>query len=173
MGHCGDLRKNIANIITAGRIVCSIALLFCPVFSPAFYTLYVTAGLTDIADGLAARKTNTVSNFGSGLDTVADFVFALVCFYKLIPIWSMPGWLSVWVGFIALIKLINLVSGLVLQGKLAAVHTVANKVSGGLLFLLPLSVTVIDFRYSAIAVCAVATFAAIQEGHKIRTADAP
>ena len=50
----------MANIITGIRIVCSIALLFCPVFSPAFYALYLTAGVSDMIDGTVARKTGTV-----------------------------------------------------------------------------------------------------------------
>ena len=49
------------------------------------------------------------------------------------------------------------------------VHSVMNKITGGLLFVLPLTVRVIDLRYSAAIVCAVATFAAMQEGHLIRT----
>ena len=48
-------------------------------------------------------------------------------------------------------------------------HTVMNKVTGILLFALPLTLTVIDLKYSGAAVSAVATFAAIQEGHLIRT----
>ena len=44
-----------------------------------------------------------------------------------------------------------------------------NKITGFLLFALPLTVTIIDLRYSAVIVCTVATFAAIQEGYFIRT----
>ena len=44
-----------------------------------------------------------------------------------------------------------------------------NKVTGGLLFALPLTLRFIDLRYTGAVVCAVATFAAIQEGHYIRT----
>lgn len=43
----------------------SIFILFVPAFSPTFYALYISAGLTDIADGLVARRTNTVTAFGS------------------------------------------------------------------------------------------------------------
>ena len=64
----------MANIITAFRILLSIALLFCPSFSPAFYVLYVSAGLTDMIDGTVARRTNTASAFGARLDSIADFV---------------------------------------------------------------------------------------------------
>ncbi len=45
----------MANCITCVRIVCGIALLFCPVFSPAFYALYLIAGVSDMADGAVAR----------------------------------------------------------------------------------------------------------------------
>ena len=50
-----------------------------------------------------------------------------------------------------------------------AVHSFMNKATGALLFLLPLTIPAAPLKYSAIVVCAVATFAAIQEGHFIRT----
>ena len=46
-----------------------------------------------------------------------------------------------------------------------------NKVTGALLFVLPLTIPLIEPSHSAIVVCAIATFAAIQEGHLIRTGD--
>ena len=63
----------MANIITGIRILCSIALLFFPAFSPSFYALYIAAGVSDMIDGTVARKTGTASEFGSKLDTAADF----------------------------------------------------------------------------------------------------
>ena len=159
----------MANFITFIRILCSIAILFCPVFSVAFYALYITAGLTDMIDGWVARKTNTVSEFGAKLDTVADFVFVVVCLVKLLPIMDIPTWLYLWIGVIAFIKIINIVSGYVVQKQFVAIHSVMNKVTGVLLFVLPLTLTFIDLRYGAVVVCLVATFAAIQEGHFIRT----
>lgn len=159
----------MANIITFVRILCSIAILFCPVFSVAFYSLYITAGLTDMIDGWVARKTNTVSEFGAKLDTVADFVFVVVCLVKLLPIMDFPSWLYIWIGVIALIKTINIVSGYVIQKQFVAIHSLMNKVTGLLLFVLPLTLSFINLRYSAVVVCLVATFAAIQEGHFIRT----
>ena len=159
----------MANIITFVRILCSIAILFCPVFSVAFYSLYITAGLTDMIDGWVARKTNTVSAFGAKLDTIADFVFVVVCLVTLLPVMEIPVWLYVWIGTIAFIKIINIVSGYVVQKQFVAIHSVMNKVTGVLLFVLPLTLTFIDLRYSAMVVCLVATFAAVQEGHFIRT----
>ena len=159
----------MANFITIIRILCSVAILFCPVFSVAFYALYITAGFTDMLDGWVARKTNTVSKFGSKLDTIADFIFVVVCLFKLIPVLDIPAWLYIWIGVIAFIKIINIVSGYIVQKQFVAVHSVMNKVTGILLFFLPLTLSFVGLKYSAVAVCSIATFAAIQEGHFIRT----
>lgn len=161
----------MANSITGIRIACSIALLFCPAFSPAFYTLYIIAGVSDMIDGTVARKTGTVSEFGSKLDTAADFVLVVVCLIKLIPALDIPGWLLVWIAVIALIKAINLISGYVMRKEFVAAHTMMNKVTGIFLFLLPLTLSMIDLKYSGAFVSTVATFAAIQEGHLIRTGE--
>ena len=159
----------MANFVTSLRIIFSIAMLFCPVFSPAFYVLYLSAGFTDMIDGTIARKTNTVSDFGSRLDTVADFVFIVASLVKFIPVLYIPTWIYIWVGVIAMIKIINIVSGFVVQKQFVAVHSVMNKATGLLLFILPLTVSIIDLKYSGAFVCALATFSAIQEGHFIRT----
>lgn len=161
--------KNTANIITGFRIIFSIALLFFPPFSSVFYVLYTAAGLTDMIDGIVARETNTVSDFGAKLDTIADLVFVAACLIKLLPVLTIPVWLWIWLGGIALIKVINIISGVVMQKKWIAPHTVMNKITGALCFLLPFTLSFIDLKYSAIIVCAAATFAAIQEGHFIRT----
>ncbi|MBR4433232.1 MAG: CDP-alcohol phosphatidyltransferase family protein [Bacteroidaceae bacterium] len=159
----------MANPITCIRIVCSLALLFCAALSSTFWWLYVVAGLSDVADGWVARRTNTASEFGAKLDTVADGVFVVVCLVKLMPVFDIPPWLYVWVALIAAIKIVNIVSGYVVQRRFVAVHSVMNKVVGVLLFLLPLTFSFINIRYSAAVVCSFATFAAIQEGHFIRT----
>ena len=159
----------MANTITLFRITVSIVLLFCPVFSSAFYTLYIAAGLSDMLDGFVARQTDTVSKLGARLDTIADFVLVVVCLVKLLPVLRIPAWLYAWIGIIALIKVVNIVSGFAVQKKLVAVHSVLNKATGALLFLLPLTIPAVPLKYSAIIVCAAVTFAAIQEGHFIRT----
>ena len=159
----------MANLITIVRIMCSIALLFSPVFSPLFYALYITGGVSDMADGAVARKTGTVSEYGSKLDTAADFILVIVCLIKLIPVIHVPTWLIIWIILIAVIKMINLISGYVIRKKMVVLHTVMNKVTGILLFVLPLTLAAIDLKISGAVVSAVATFAAIQEGHLIRT----
>ena len=161
--------KSLANCITIIRILCSFALLFFPAFSPTFYTLYIIAGVSDMIDGWVARRTHTASELGAKLDTIADIVFVVVCLVKMLPVLGITTWLYVWIGIIALIKIINIISGFVFQKRFVSVHSMMNKVTGLLLFVLPLAISFIDFKYSATAVCIFATFAAIQEGHFIRT----
>ena len=105
----------MANAITIFRMAAGIVLLFCPVFSPAFYMFYIMAGLSDMLDGFVARKTNTAGRFGAKLDTMADYVFVIVCLIKLLPVIRIPIWLYVWIGIIAFIKVINIISGFAVQ----------------------------------------------------------
>ena len=154
----------MANLITAIRILCSVVLLFCAALSPWFYTLYITAGVSDMVDGWVARKTNTVSEFGSKLDTVADILFVVVCLVKLLPVLHLPVWIYVWVGFIACIKVFNIVYSYVVRKQFLSDHSILNKVTGALLFVLPLTLSFIEVKFSAAVVCAVATVAAVKEG---------
>ena len=68
-----------------------------------------------------------------------------------------------------MIKIINIISGVAKQKIYVAVHTTMNKVTGVLLFMLPLTLTVVPLIYTGIPICSVATFAAVQEEHFIRT----
>ena len=158
----------MANLITSCRILFSLLLLFFPALSPGFYGLYLAAGLSDMLDGLVARRTNTASPLGAKLDSIADLLFLAVCLIKLLPVLALPVWLWVWVGMIALLRLVNVVSGFVCRKKLVLLHTRANKLTGALLFLLPLSLGFLDISCTAVPLCALASFAAIQEGHFIR-----
>ena len=160
---------NTANFITSARILCSLALLFCTPLSLPFYVLYTTAGSSDIFDGLIARKTNTSTKFGAKLDTFADIIFVAAVLIKLLPLFELPVWIIVWVGVIALIKLVNIVIGFVRHHTLTAVHSVINKFTGVLLFILPFTIQIINIRYTAPLVCIVATVAAIMENRTVIT----
>ncbi len=153
-----------ADLITGTRILCSIGLLFCQPFSASFYVLYLVAGFTDMIDGSVARNTGTVSELGAKLDTAADFVFVAVCLWKLLPGLAVPLWLWIWIALIALIKMVNIISGYVIRKKYVAIHTVMNKVTGILLFILPLTLSVAELKYSAPLVCMAATFRPCENG---------
>lgn len=158
------MTKYFANVITSCRIFGSILLVFFSVPSTSFYITYLLCGFSDMVDGTIARKTNSASDFGSKIDTVADTIFMAVSFVKLLPTISVPWWLWIWVGVIAIIKIYNIIRGYLSTKQFISMHTIMNKVTGFLLFLLPLTVSFIEIKYSAIAVCTTATLSAIQEG---------
>lgn len=159
----------MANIVTGCRILCSIGMLFFPALSLGFFILYLICGLTDMVDGTIARKTNTASEFGAKLDSTADFIFVAAALLKILPVLAISCWLWLWILGIALVKIANVISGFVREKRFMVEHTILNKMTGFLLFLLPLTVLFIELKYSAAVVCFVATFAAIQEGYYIWT----
>ena len=119
-----------------------------------------------MVDGAISRKTDSVTEFGSKLDSVADLIFLLVAFVKLLPVITLPNWLWGWIAIIALIKVANIVFGWISEKRLAIEHTLMNKITGVVLFLLPLTMSFVELKYSGVVACVVATFAAIQEGMK-------
>ena len=69
-----------------------------------------------------------------------------------------------WGVLIAIIKIANIILGYACEKQFIALHTIMNKVTGFLLFLLPLTISLVDLNYSLIVVCCFATFSAVQEG---------
>lgn len=77
----------IPNILTFGRLALTAIFLVMVLYSPHItnrpifldiaFVLFVVAGLTDIIDGIVARKLNVTSKFGRMIDPLADK--ALVC----------------------------------------------------------------------------------------------
>ena len=157
------MKKHIANIITGSRIVLSLPLLFIPLTPAWFYALYLLCGLSDMIDGTVARKTKSASEFGAKLDTVSDLVFMTVALIKFLPHLHIPVWLWIWIGIIALIKLGNVALGFIRTKKFISPHTVLNKVTGLLLFLLPVTIRFVDLTYTLPIVCTLVTVAAIHE----------
>ena len=157
------MKKHIANIITDSRMILSLPLLFVLLTAGWFYVLYLRCGLSDMIDGTVARRTNSASEFGAKLDTVSDFVFMTVALIKFLPHLHIPIWLWIWIGIIAMIKFGNVAWGFVRTKKLIFPHTVLNKITGLLLFLLPVTISFVDLTYTLPSVCTVATVAAMHE----------
>ncbi len=161
--------KHLPNIITILRFLGAIGLLFVEVGSIVFWGFYFVCGLSDMLDGYLARKLHCESKTGALLDSLADLAFVIGCCFKLIPALAVPKWLWIWGGAIVAIKVINQISALVMYRKCLFPHTIANKMTGVLLFA---GVPLTFFLESIIPVLVIAvfaTFAAVQEGHFIRT----
>ena len=159
--------KHIPNIITTLRFLGAACLLLCNPAGAAFWVIYGLCGVSDMLDGYLARKLHAESKTGAVLDSIADICFVACCAIRLIPIIQIPSWLWIWAGVIIAIKLVNQISALIVCNGFCFPNTSANKLTGLLLFLFVPTVfwSIVPLAF----VAAAATFAAVQEGHFIRT----
>lgn len=160
--------KHLANILTISRMAGAIELLFTPTFSVRFFYAYLFCGLTDMLDGVVARKTGSSSAFGARLDAVADLLFTAAALGRLLPAIKLPGWLWGWTAAIAGVRCGNLLWGFIRWNSLVVEHTRLNKLTGFALFVLPLTMHILRIEYSGAAVCLLASVSAVHEGRIIR-----
>ena len=93
--------RHIPNILTIARFVlvpCFIAASFAAMYATAF-AIFVTAAVTDVLDGMLARRWNVRSRIGAFLDPAADKTLMVSGFlyYTLspdLPVIGIPAWLT-------------------------------------------------------------------------------
>lgn len=155
--------RQTANIITLSRLAAAGVLLFLTPFTPEFYAAYLWCGVSDMIDGTIARKTHSESRLGEKLDSAADVVFLIVCAVKLIPFLQLPVWLWIWIALIAAGKTAPLLLCAAHGSPQMVPHTIANKLTGFLLFSLPLLMRTVPVIVLASLAAAAATAAAVQD----------
>lgn len=129
----------IPNCITALRIVGTFGLIFTTPFSLVFYIVYSFTGITDVLDGFIARKLKVASEFGAKLDSVADVLFNLTMIIKILPalLELLPTFIWFLVGVIIALRVASYVVSAVKFRKIASLHTIMNKVTVFLVFVVP------------------------------------
>lgn len=159
------MKKNIPNIITAARILGAAVLLFIEPLTIPFYIIYSLCGLSDAVDGFIARAMKTQSTLGAKLDSIADLTFYAVMFLKVFPTMFEVLELYVWcVGFAALfIRIVSYLFVAVKYRKFSSLHTVYNKISGLMVFLIPYSLKFAFGMYYCLVAAIMSNIAAIHE----------
>lgn len=158
-------KVTLPNCITALRIAGTVCLVFTAPLSLIFYIIYTFCGLSDVLDGWIARATNSTSEFGSRLDSIADLLFYAVMLIKLLPaLWRMlPTWIWYVVGGILLLRISSYITVAVKFRRFAAVHTRLNKLTGAAVFLIPYFMLLPGMAVYSLVVCGIAVAAAVQE----------
>lgn len=155
----------IPNLLTVFRMLGTAALAFLPPLTVPFFALYLICSATDIADGVIARKTGAVSDFGARLDSVADILFYAVILLRLFP--TLRGILSVQVWWLAgaalAFRLCAYLAAACRYRRFAALHTYLNKCTGALLFALPLLLLTPAAVPISFAVCVMGVLASAEE----------
>ena len=106
-------------------------------FSAAFWTCYLCCGISDLLDGVLARRLKTQSAAGAKLNSAADLVFAAAIMAFAVRYLQFPAWLYIGVGCIAALRLTSCGVGFVKYHTFSALHTYANKATGALIFAFP------------------------------------
>ncbi|MDD6213560.1 MAG: CDP-alcohol phosphatidyltransferase family protein [Clostridiales bacterium] len=156
---------NTADRITLMRLAGTVFLMILQPFSPAFFCMYILTGLTDVLDGWIARKTNTASEFGARLDSMADLFFYAVIVCRCFPALGDTLTMDIWYGVAIIIILRAAAYGtaMVKYRQFAALHTYLNKLTGIAVFAVPFFLgTEYAVGYCRL-VCVAAAAAALEE----------
>ncbi len=166
------MKLSIPNSITLSRIIGALCLLPLEVTTQivsSFWFIFAFCGVTDMADGYVVRKLKAETKTGALLDSIADIIFVICCSCRLIPVLTFPLWIWSIALIIAGIKLINQISAWIEYKRFLFPHTFANKLTGLMLFVSIPLYACFELFLPLIITSAVAAFAAVQEGHYIRT----
>ena len=131
--------KYIPNALSITRIFLIIAFIIVAILdsalAPVAMILFLIAGLTDMLDGPIARYTNTATELGAVLDSVADHFMILVAVFVLVPAVGLWSFLipTIWVALAS--KLISLIPALIKHRQIFFIHTTLSKTAAVLLLL--------------------------------------
>ncbi len=155
------MKRHAANIITLLRLPFSLALLL-PLSTEVFLVLYALVGITDMADGIVARRMKTQSLVGARLDSIADMVMMGVIIYKLFEI-GVVALVWPWIVGIGAVRIVSILVVYFKHRVFGILHTWASKLTGLLIFLaLPLNL-IISHPVVWWTVIAVAVYAAVED----------
>lgn len=126
------IKNNLANILSAYRIISSPVLIFCLLMgrTELFKWLLALSFFTDAADGYLARRLRTVTAFGARLDSVGDDITVAVAIFAIARL--HPGFFYDQAVIIAiLLGLLALQIGIALVKfhKMTAYHTYLAKLA--------------------------------------------
>ncbi len=160
-----SLKKNIPNFITSLRFLGTVLIFFLTPFKPAYFTVYTLTGITDMLDGLIARKTNSTSVLGARLDSVADLCFYSVSLVKLLPILIklLPRYIWIIVAAILVTRTISYIIAAVRFHKFASHHTLLNKLTGIFVFAVPYFLVTPIAIYFCFAVCLIGVLSTTED----------
>lgn len=155
----------IPNIITSIRIVGSFIMMFTPTLSNGFYFVYTISGISDVLDGFIARKTNTTSEFGRKLDSVADLLFFTTMMIKIMPylLELLPTTTWMIINIALVIRIILYVYFGLIKHKFLSNHTITNKLTGLMMFFVPYLLKTKIFGIYAFITSSIALLSAIYE----------
>ncbi len=168
--------KEVMHNMVFGHVWMLYALTFCLALAFALAGFYALSASGDIRRFPLTRTAIIViivlyslRALAGGWACLADFVFVLAVGYKLFPWLKLSDELWMMIGLVALVKIVNAISSYLVRQRIEFLHTIANKLTGFLLFIGMMTIGQSYFIAVAWIIACFALFAAIQEGHLIRS----
>lgn len=155
--------KILPNLITMSRIILSVVILFTEPFHMMFYIIYSICAVSDMLDGMIARKTKTESNFGAKLDSAADMVLLAVLILVLYPRVQLTTGIILAILTVAMVRLASIIIVARKYKTFAILHTLGNKAAGLMVFLLPYCLLLLQMEVLMYLCCLVAGLSAVEE----------
>ena len=149
--------KAIPNLLSFSRLGLAFVLPMTEPLSPAFLSIFFVCGLTDVLDGLVARRFNACSKYGHIIDSISDVVLVVILLYCLIPVVNWEVWMVIWIAAIAVVRIIAFCIGFGRFGRPAFVHSYLNKAAGAMLFLVPFLLAIVGAPVTIAVVCCVSS----------------
>lgn len=155
--------KVSANSISIMRLFLVFTLLLTKPLSIAFWAIYLVCGISDFLDGYIARKTDTVNRLGTKLDSLADLIMVVVLMSIFYPLIKPADQIIVWIVIIGIIRVASIIVVFVKYKTFQILHTYGNKVTGFLLFILPLLLVFLPADMLISIICLVASISTVEE----------
>lgn len=142
---------NVPNILTILRVILVPFVVVLLLVQPFEYSNYLALGifgiacLTDMLDGMIARKYNLITNFGKFMDPLADKLLVCSCMICFTATGYLPAWITIIIiareFIISGFRLIAADKGVVIAaGKLGKIKTVTQMIM--------LIILILDFKNS-------------------------
>jgi len=130
-----------------------------------FYVVYFACVVSDFIDGPIARRTNSTSEFGALMDSVADILLAIVTLIIFLPfLWAdFQPWMVAMVAIVLSTKALAFAIGFKKYRTFTMLHTYSVKVAGTFLGLFPIMLFLLDLPITVILLFIMAELSSLEE----------
>ena len=159
-----NLARQIPNILSTLRIILALLILIVAPNKALVFVIMLLCGITDVLDGYIARKHDYQSHLGARLDSAGDYaLFIILVAYFLIWQIDLVRENLILISVILIIRISSLVVSLIRNKKVYSLHTIANKITGVVVFLGITITFIVENRIVMEIVLIVALLSAIEE----------
>ena len=122
----------LPNFLTLGRLLCipAFTVLILAGETGLAIAAFLMGGLTDVADGFAARKLNVTTRLGKVFDPIVDVIFNAAVSIGLYQAGYLPGWLLALIISRYSLLMVGAAGIYVFKGPVAVRPTVLGKTTG-------------------------------------------